>query len=640
MGDTIRHECGLALVRTLKPLPHYHETYGDAAWGLRRLSLLLEKQHNRGQDGAGVGVVKFDMPAAEQFLRRVRSDKRNALERVLKAISSDLKPIEKAAARGRELDERDAKLKCEFLGEVYIGHLRYGTHSGRSVKFCHPYIRKSNVASRSMMVAGNFNVTNAPELFRQLHGYGLDLVGDSDTQVILERIGYCLDREHDHLEATMGPGSFVGLDGRELARQVSDDLNIVRVMENAGEEWDGGYVFAGLLGNGDAFICRDPSGIRPGYYYHDDEVFAAASERVALTNVLNAEPEQVHPIPPGHVIVIKRSGEVINEPFRPALPLRQCTFERIYFSRGNDHEIYRERKSLGRSLAPRVLEAVDHDVDNCVFSFVPNTAETAYLGLMEGVHEITHARDVDRLWGQIQSGEITRECLMDLVQRRARGEKIAHKDARLRTFITHDAARRDLVAHIYDITRGVVKPTDTLVVLDDSIVRGTTLRESIITMLSRLRPKRIIIVSSAPPIMYPDCYGIDMSQLGRFVAFEAAVSLIHQREMHGLLEEVERDCLAQAGGPLKSYRNHVRRIYEPFSLDEISKRVAEIVRPAHIAWDGPVDVIYQSVDGLRAAMPGHTGDWYFTGDYPTPGGFKVLNTSFLNWRKRSEDRAY
>lgn len=638
MSDFIRHECGLALVRLRQPLTYYRDRYGDPGWGLRQLYLLMEKQHNRGQDGAGLAVVKFDMPPGEEYLKRIRSDRHNAIERIFDVVMRGL--INRSDKSWRELDDQAIKSVGDFLGEVYLGHLRYATHSTQGRVNCHPYVRKSNTASRNLAIAGNFNMTNSTQLFKQLVEYGLNPVGESDTQVILERIGYFLDREHDHLTATMGPESFQHLEGRVLADAISRDIDVLRIMRKASQDWDGGYVFAGLLGNGDAFAVRDPNGIRPGFFYINDEVVAVASERAALANVFNVEPEQVEPIKPGHVLEIKHGGRIRHEAFTEARKVRQCTFERIYFSRGNDPEIYNERKNLGRNLAPRVLDALGGDVENAVFSFIPNTAESAYMGLVEAIGRTTRERYEAEVWEKISSGQAQRGDLHKLLNGHLRTEKIAHKDQRLRTFITHDAARRDLVLHIYDITRGVVQPTDTLVVLDDSIVRGTTLRESIITILSRLNPKKIMIVSSAPPIMYPDCYGIDMSQLGRFIAFEAAVSLLNDRGEQGVLEEVEERCIAQANGPPEKMANHVKAIYDRFSLEEISNKVAELVRPKAIAWDGDVQVIYQNLPGLRDALPNHTGDWYFTGNYPTPGGFRVLNTSYLNWRKAADVRAY
>jgi len=639
MIDDIRHNCGLALVRLLKPLEHYAQQYGDPSWGLRRLFLLMEKQHNRGQDGAGIGVARFDMPPGRSFLNAFRSDRHNAIERVFDEAMRDVlaTPLTDLAQRsGLAL-----KASCEYLGEAMIGHLRYGTHSGAGEQFCHPYVRSNTVPSRTLALAGNFNMTNATELFEKLVADGLHPVGDSDTQVILERLGYSLDREHDHLSATLGPeGLFCQLRGRELAQRVASELDLQRVFQRAATDWDGGYAFVGLLGSGDAFACRDPAGIRPIFMLKTDDVIAMASERAALMTVFDVPAERVQPIRPGHVVLIRRDGRFDVLPFIAPLPERQCTFERVYFSRGNDPDIYQERKQLGRNLAPRVLEALGDDLQRAVFSYVPNTAEPAYLGLVEEIDRLASQRRADALWRTIESGNVQRAEVEHAFKERIRTEKVAHKDQRLRTFITHDSARRDLVSLVYDRTHGVLTPGDVLVVVDDSIVRGTTLRESIITMLARLQPSRIVMVSSAPPIMYPDCYGIDMSQLGKFIAFEAAVALLHDHDEAELLEEVRRRCTSQVSKPAEELENFVRSIYDRFSLDVLSRKIAELIRAPHLEWNGRIDVVYQTVEGLRDAMPGHKGDWYFTGDYPTPGGTRVLNRAFLKWCANDEGRAY
>ncbi len=638
MSDRILHECGLAVVRLLKPLDWYREAYGDLLWGVRRLFLLMEKQHNRGQDGAGIGTVRFDMPPGELFIDRARSAKRNPIERLFDSVMGPIARLSDSQLDA--LDATELKRRMPLLGELMLGHLRYGTHGGRSTDVCHPYLRKNIVASRNLAVAGNFNLTNSPQLFRELVDYGLDPVGESDTQVVLEKIGYYLDREHDHLAATMGEGSFLGLADRALAEQVSRDIDLVRVLRHASERFDGGYVFAGLIGNGDLFVCRDPAGIRPAFIHRDESVVAVASERAALVTAFNVSPEDIEELPPAHALEVKRDGRVRIEPYIDPLPERQCTFERIYFSRGNDRDIYRERKRLGANVAPRVLDRIDWDIEHAVFGFIPNTAETAFMGLREEIDALLRRRNGEELWRRIEGGTVTREDVDRLIRTRARTEKVAHKDQRLRTFITHDGARRDLVSHVYDVTRGSITTDDTLVVVDDSIVRGTTLRESIITMLARLNPRRIVVVSSAPPIMYPDCYGIDMSQLGRFIAFEAAVALLHERGEAELLAEVEEACREQAELPDDRMQNHVARIYDRFTLDEISDRIAGLIRSDRLTWDGEISVVYQTVEGLREAMPGHAGDWYFTGEYPTPGGYRVLNRAYLNWRKKDEGRAY
>ena len=633
MSDRLTHECGLAFVRLRKPLHYYQDVYGDAAWGLRKTYLLMQKQYNRGQDGAGLGVLKFDMPAGHQFLLRIRSDKHNAIERIFDAITEDTERLSEAITSETEMD---AKRSCRFLGEAYLGHLRYGTHSGNSIAMCHPFIRKSNIASRNIALAGNFNMTNSSELFDKLVDYGLDPVGDNDTQVILEKISHFLNDEHERLIK-----KHKDLEGRELAQMVSKELDVGRLLKKAAQYWDGGYVFASLIGNGDAFICRDPAGIRPAFMYISDEVVACASERGALANVFNVDPNEIQQIKPGHVVIVKRDGSIEETEFTKPLALRQCSFERIYFSRGNDPLIYQQRKRLGANLAPRIMKVLGDDINRTFFSYIPNTAETCFLGLLEAVGGALRCIEADAIWDKIQDGSVTREDLSKLNHTRVKAELIAHKDQRLRTFITHDAARRDLVTHIYDITRGLIERDDTLVVVDDSIVRGTTLRESIITSLSQLYPKRIVIVSSAPPIMYPDCYGIDMSQIGKFIAFEAAITLTKEAGNDTLLDEIANKCKEQEKLPTTQMQNQVRALYEQFSLKEISCKIAELVRPTHLDWNGQLDVVYQDVNGLRAAMPDYTGDWYFTGDYPTPGGNAVVNRAYLNWHSGDDSkRAY
>lgn len=633
MSDRLTHECGLAFVRLRKPLHYYQEQYGDAAWGLRKTYLLMQKQYNRGQDGAGLATVKFDMPAGDNFLLRVRSDKNNAIERIFDVISEDTAQLSEAITAETEMD---AKRACRFLGEAYLGHLRYGTHAGNSMAMCHPFIRKSNISSRNIALAGNFNMTNSGDLFNRLVAYGLDPVGDNDTQVILEKISHFLNDEHERLIKKNGH-----LEGRQRAQTVSQELDLGRMLKKAAQYWDGGYVFASLVGNGDAFICRDPAGIRPAFMYTNDDVIACASERGALANVFNVDPDEIEQVAPGHVVVIKRDGSIHDFEFTKPLEQRQCSFERIYFSRGNDPLIYKQRKRLGANLAPRIMKVLGQDIDRAFFSYIPNTAETCFLGLLEAVGGALRSLEADVIWDKIQDGSVTRNDLTKLNHTRVKAELIAHKDQRLRTFITHDAARRDLVSHIYDITRGLIEKDDTLVVVDDSIVRGTTLRESIITSLSQLNPKRIVVVSSAPPIMYPDCYGIDMSQIGKFIAFEAAVALTKDAGNEAVLEDIAKRCKEQLELPIPQMQNQVKALYEQFSLKEISCKIAELVRPEGLEWKGKLDVIYQDVEGLRAAMPGYTGDWYFTGNYPTPGGNAVVNRAYLNWYTgHNSKRAY
>ena len=626
------------MVRLRKDLSWYREAYDDPFWGLHRLFLLMEKQHNRGQDGAGIGAVKFDMPPGDRFMERLRSAQTNPIERLFDHAMEPANALSRSQLR--DLDDQSLKRMVPMLGEAMIGHLRYGTHGGQTTDACHPLVRRNNVASRNLALAGNFNLTNAEELHQRLVEYGLHVVGDSDTQAVMERIGYMLDREHDMLSSTMGEGSFANLRGRELAKEVSRQLDLQRILRKAIADFDGGWVLGGLLGNGDLFTCRDPAGIRPAFLHVDSEVIAVASERPALCTVFNVDPSEVQELPPGHALLVKRDGDYEVTPYIDPLPPRRCTFERIYFSRGNDRDIYQERKNLGRNLVPRILEEIDQDLEHAVFGFIPNTAETAYLGMLEGLHEHAREQAVEELVELVREGTPDRSSIERALGRIPRAEKIAQKDQRLRTFITHDSARKNLVGHVYDLTRGIASDEDTLVVIDDSIVRGTTLRESIITMLSRLNPRKIVVASSAPPIMYPDCYGIDMSQLGRFIAFEAAVALLHESGQEPILAEVEDRCLHQVELPNEELVNHVARIYEPFTHEQLSRKIAQLIRSDQLEWDGEISVLYQTVEGLQAAMPEFTGDWYFTGNYPTPGGLRVLNTAYLKWRRNDESRAY
>ncbi|MGI9014529.1 MAG: amidophosphoribosyltransferase [Phycisphaerales bacterium] len=639
MSDPIGHECGLACVRLKKPLDYYVDRFNDPFWGLRKLYLLMEKQRNRGQDGAGIAVARFDMPPGDAYLVRYRSLPPNPIDAVFRHAMRHSRRL-RTMLRTGTFNTRDAKHKIDFLGEVHIGHLRYGTHGGYSVKRCQPYVRRNNQPSRNLAIAGNFNMTNARELFDKLVEIGLHPVGESDTQVVLERIAFSLDQEHDRLHLAMGPGSLANLEGEQLNRLTSNDLDVARVLRKASRDWDGGYAFAGIIGNGDAFVCRDPAGIRPGFWYEDEDVVATASERSALVTAFRASPSDIREIEPAHALIMKRDGRITMEQFAEPLPAKPCSFERIYFSRGNDQDIYQERKTLGRTLAPRVLDAVQWDLERTVFSFIPNTAEVAFLGLTQEIEHLALQRATANTWDQIQKGTLTHAALVNAMAGRPRVEKIAHKDQKLRTFIHRTDGRADLVSHVYDITPGIVTPADTLVVLDDSIVRGTTLRDSIITMLARLEPKRIMIVSSAPPICYPDCYGIDMSQLGKFIAWEAAVSLLNQRGESRLLKEVEDRCRDQEHLPPERMKNHVRTIYDRFTLDELSAEVAQLVRKPDLAWQGRIDVLFQTVAGLQNAMPEHAGDWCFTGNYPTPGGYRVLNTAYLHWVDRVDMRAY
>jgi len=643
VSDSIKHECGLALVRLKKPLAYYRQQHGSALWGLKKLYLLMEKQRNRGQDGAGVGVLKTGMPKGAQYYFRHREAGPSCLDRVWRHIHDDLDRLDRdRRGHGRTGIDDEAMLKqlYPWLGEIYLGHLRYGTHSGNSTDVCHPYVRASNWPSRYLSVAGNFNLTNTDELFDMLVGLGQHPTGSADTATVMEKIGHFIDEANEALLRRLrGDHS----DGDALAQRIADELDLGLVLRRAARTWDGGWLICGLVGHGAAFAFRDPHGIRPGYWYEDADVVAVASERAALITCFDAEPGQVREITPGAALIIDHRAQVREVEVLPALEQRSCSFERIYFSRGNDAEIYRERKALGRELVPAMLKAIDHDFEHAVISYVPNTAEIAYYGLLEGIEaHLAEWREQAILKLQ-EAGELDAPALARILAVRPLQEKAALKDAKLRTFISDESGRGDLVTHAYDITRGILRPgIDNLVVIDDSIVRGTTLRQSVLRMLARLQPKRIVVLSSAPQIRYPDCYGIDMSELGKFVAFEAAISLLREHGQDQLINEVYAACAAELARPRAHGdappTNHVKRIYAPFRDDEISARIAALVKPKDCTCE--VTVVFQTVQGLRWAIPDHTGDWYFTGDYPTPGGTQVANRAFVNYVEHRRGRAY
>jgi amidophosphoribosyltransferase len=637
MSDPVRHECGVALVRLLKPLAWYQEKYGTPLWGFFKLFLLMEKQHNRGQDGAGVACVKLDVPAGEPFMFRERNIKSNPLDRIFKAL---LQQYEAMVADGTIHPEFPDTVKrhFDFGAELYLGHLRYGTSGGYSLSACHPYFRRSPWPTRNLMLGGNFNMTNTAELNDSLIAMGQHPIFATDTQAVLEKIGFFLDEEHEELYRLLRTR---GLPGEEVSRRISEDLDIARVITRAAEKLDGGYTLAGLIGNGDAFVVRDPAGIRPCYYFQNDEVVAFASERAPLMTVFDVDAAAAREVPPGHVVVIKRRGTLTSTAFAPPLPRASCSFERIYFSRGNDLDIYRERKALGARLADQVLTAVGYDYQHTVISFIPNTAEVAYYGLMEALRLRRRDEVKAAILAAAQQGTLDEALLDDLILRNwPHAEKVVSKDVKIRTFIGQEKWRNELASHVYDVFYGSVKPTDNLVVIDDSIVRGTTLRHSIIRILARLNPKKIIIVSTAPQIRYPDCYGIDMSELAKFIAFEAAIALLKERGQGGLLEEIYGLCREELKREGPATVNHVRKIYEPFSPEEISAKIVELVYPRGIEWQGPVQIIYQTIENLHAAVPHHTGDWYFTGRYPTPGGYRVVNQAYVNYFEKHEGRSY
>jgi amidophosphoribosyltransferase len=631
----LTHECGIALVRLLKPLSYYQEKYGTPLWGFTKLFLLMEKQHNRGQDGAGVSCVKLDTPAGEPFMFRERCVKTNPLDKIFKTLLGQYN--ERVATGIIHPEFADTvKRHFDFGGESLMGHLRYGTSGGYSLSSCHPFFRRSPWPTRNLALCGNFNLTNTTELNQSLTAMGQHPIYATDTQAILEKIGFFLDEEHEDIYRFLRTRN---LAGEELSRRISEDLDVARVLTRASEKWDGGYTLCGQIGNGDAFVARDPSGIRPCFYFQNDEVVAFASERAPLMTVFDLSIEQVQEVPPGHVVVMKRRGTVSTVQFTAPLPRASCSFERIYFSRGNDLDIYRERQALGGGLADQVIKSIGRDWANTVFSFIPNTAEVAYYGMMSALR--TRRRDEVKaaILAASAAGKLDEALLDDLILRNwPRGEKVVSKDIKIRTFIGQEGMRNQLASHVYDITYGSVKPGDNLVCVDDSIVRGTTLRKSILRILTRLNPRKIIIVSTAPQIRYPDCYGIDMSELGKFVAFEAAVALLKERGQGVLLAEVHQACRDEVAR--HGMTNHVRKIYEPFTPEEISRKIVERVWPKGVEWKGEIEIIFQTIENLHAAVPAHTGDWYFTGKYPTPGGYRVVNQAYLNYYEQAEGRSY
>lgn len=637
MSDPLHHECGIALVRLKKPLGYYQQRYKTSLWGFQKLYLLMEKQHNRGQDGVGIGCVKLDMPLGQPYLFRKRSADRNSLISVMEGQFKRLRKLERKFP-GLLKDPERVKSSFDFGGEILLGHLRYGTSGAFGSGSCHPYLRRTNYPTKTLMVAGNFNMTNARDLNHHLIGRGQHPVFDTDTQTVLEEIGYHLDEAHDAIYRRERDS---GRPGLEIPRIISDELDLVRILGKCAEIWDGGYTIAGMVGNGDAFVLRDPNGIRPCFYYEDDEVIAFASERVALMTVFDAPVEQVHELPPAHVAVVKRGGDFAISQFTEPREPKPCSFERIYFSRGNDPDIYCERLRLGANLVPNIVNRIDDELDKAVFSFIPNTAEIAYYGLMQGLRRMRRDQVKQSILAAAAAGQLDEDTIDHLIlQGWPRGEKITHKDIKLRTFIAQEKGRNEIISHVYDVTYGQVDPEDSLIVLDDSIVRGATLRDSIIKILSKLNPKKIIIASTAPQIRYPDCYGIDMSHLGKFIVFRAAINLLERRGMRSRIADVYEACRAELKKPVQEMGNPVKAIYEPFSYEELSDEVAQQITPEDVTWKGKVEVVFQTVAGLKDAIPNHHGDWYFTGDYPTPGGYKVVNQAFLNYHDRTVTRPY
>ncbi|MBI2510875.1 MAG: amidophosphoribosyltransferase [Opitutae bacterium] len=638
MSEFLSHECGIALIRLKQPLSYYQEKYGSPLWGLYQLFLLMEKQHNRGQDGAGVACVKFDVPPGEPYMFRERNVESNPLDKIFQPLIGRYNQLVGEGTVHPEFPDT-AKKNFDFCGELYLGHLRYGTSGGYNLSACHPYFRRSSWPTRNLVLAGNFNMTNTAVLNAALTATGQHPIFATDTQALLEMLGHGLDEHHEELYRALKTRG--DLTGTDISKRISEDMDPAAVLREVSAQWDGGYTLIGALGNGDAFVTRDPSGIRPCHWFEDDEVVAFASERAPLCTVFGRQPSEVRELEPGTAVVVKKRGTVRVERVKAALPRAQCTFERIYFSRGNDADIYRERKALGAELATPILHAIDRDLEHTIFTFVPNTAEVAYIGLMRELRFRRRAEVKQTLLDAAKAGTLDEATVDDLILRNwPRGEKIVSKDAKLRTFIGQEKWRNNLASHVYDVTYGIVAPEDNLVCIDDSIVRGTTLRRSILRILGRLNPKKIVVASTAPQIRYPDCYGIDMSEIGKFIAFEAAIALLKERGQGALIEEVYRLCRAEVETPSAEPLNHVRKIYEAFTAEEVSKKITELVTPKGTEWKGEVEIIFQSIESLHRALPNHTGDWYFTGKYPTPGGYRVANQAFVNYFEKAEGRAY
>ena len=633
MSEPILHECGIAMIRLLKPLEYYLEKYGTATYGLNKLYLLMEKQHNRGQDGAGIANIKFDVEPGNKFISRERSNADAPIKAVFDKVN---RQVAEALGDCPDTESKTAWLKehARFSGELFLGHLRYGTFGKNDIESCHPFLKTSNWVAKNFVLAGNFNLTNVTELFDMLIGIGQHPKEKKDTITVLEKVTHFLDEEISKLYQDL---TKTDSNAQEISQKIGENLNIRNILENSCKHWDGGYTMAGLFGHGDAFVARDPAGIRPAFYYQDDEVVVVTSERPVIQTAFNVPLEEIKEIKPAHALIIKKNGTVTEEQFIDTLPERQCSFERIYFSRGTDADIYEERKTLGKYLAPIVLDAVDHDIENTVFSYIPNTAETCFYGMNEEVRDYCNRVQKDMI---IDLGDkITPEDIDNIFKITPRVEKIAVKDAKLRTFITDDAQRDDLVAHVYDTTYGQIVPgKDNLVIIDDSIVRGTTLKMSILRILDRLKPKKIVVVSSAPQIRYPDCYGIDMAKLGDFAAFAAGIALLKDTGQESIIEDVYQKCLKQVSLKDAEVVNYVKEIYAPFTDKEVSDKIAVMLTPKGM--NAKVEMIFQTISGLRHSCPNHTGDWYFTGNYPTPGGYRVVNQAFINYVENRNERAY
>ncbi|OBX25326.1 amidophosphoribosyltransferase [Gelidibacter algens] len=632
MSDALKHECGIALIRLLKPLDYYKEKYGSAFYGVNKMYLMMEKQHNRGQDGAGFASIKLDTEPGERYISRVRSIAQQPIQDIFAQINERIN--KELTEHPEYVDDVDLQKKnIPYIGELLLGHVRYGTFGKNSVENVHPFLRQNNWMHRNLILAGNFNMTNVNELFDGLVELGQHPKEKADTVTIMEKIGHFLD---DAVAKKYKQLKNEGYNKNECSPLIAERLNVAKILKRAAKNWDGGYAMAGLLGHGDSFVLRDPSGIRPAYYYQDDEVVVVASERPVIQTVFNVNFDDVKELTPGHAIIIKKSGETALKKIITPLERKACSFERIYFSRGSDAEIYQERKKLGKLLMPKVLEAIDFDTKNSVFSYIPNTAETSFFGMIETVEDHLNKKKTAAILEG--NGGLSAEKVTQILSERPRIEKIAIKDVKLRTFITEDSSRDDLVAHVYDVTYGVIKPTDNLVIIDDSIVRGTTLKKSIIKMMDRLNPKKIVVVSSAPQIRYPDCYGIDMARLEDLIAFRAMLELLKENDKYHLIEEVYKKCKAQLHLEDKEVRNFVKDLYSQFSAEQISDKIAELICDSTIKTE--VKTIFQTIENLHLACPKNLGDWYFTGNYPTPGGNRVVNRAFLNFYEGNNARAY
>lgn len=632
MSDSLKHECGIALVRLLKPLEYYKEKYGTAFYGVNKMYLMMEKQHNRGQDGAGFASIKLDVNPGERYISRVRSNASQPIQDIFAQINERIN-FEFSQHPEYKDDVAAQKKNIPYIGELFLGHVRYGTFGINSVENVHPFLRQNNWMHRNLIIAGNFNMTNTNVLFDNLIKLGMHPKEKADTVTVMERIGHFLD---DAVRKLYKKAKAKGFNKQEASPYIAENLNVAKILRKSASNWDGGYAMAGLLGHGDSFVLRDPAGIRPAYYYQDDEVIVVASERPAIQTVFNVPFEEVKELDPGYALIIKKDGSMNLSEIIAPLERRSCSFERIYFSRGSDAEIYQERKMLGRLIMPKILEAINFDTENSVFSFIPNTAETSFYGMLEAAQDELNKQKNEAILSEKES--LTPERLQQIQAHKIRTEKIAIKDVKLRTFITDDSSRDDLVAHVYDVTYGVVRPEDNLVIIDDSIVRGTTLKKSILKMLDRLHPKQIVVVSSAPQIRYPDCYGIDMARLEHLVAFQAALELHKDRGTYSIVEEIYHKCKEQVSMEDVNVVNHVKKLYAPFSDEEISDKIAEIISQENIK--AKVKLIFQSVNDLHKACPKNLGDWYFTGNYPTAGGNRVVNRAYINFYEGNPERAY